>query len=260
MANAYAAMEHDLTIVPVLNKVDLQACPARGGDGGNGIEPGDRSGRRDLPCSGKTGHGVDSCSRRSSSGFRRRPAIPNAPAASDGVRFALRRISRRDHLCAADERHGARRARRSASSRPAARYEVLELGQFVPQRRACDAVAGRPGRLSDLQHQIAEPGPHRRHGDHARRQPGRGPARLSRAAADGLLRAVSFRRPEFRGAARRADQAEHQRSQLRVRAGDERRPGLRLPLRLSGPAAHGDHPAAAGRGSRISTWCRPPPT
>ena len=66
-----------------------------------------------------------------------------------------------------------------------------------------------------------------------------------RAAADGLLRAVSVRRPGLRGAARRADQAQHQRPQLRVRARDERRPGLRLPLRLPGHAAHGDHPAAA---------------
>ena len=30
----------------------------------------------------------------------------------------------------------------------------------------------------------------------------------------------------------------------------QRRPGLRLPLRLPGPAAHGDHPAAAGRRER----------
>ena len=36
VANAYAAMEHDLAIVPVLNKIDLQARPARRSDAGNG--------------------------------------------------------------------------------------------------------------------------------------------------------------------------------------------------------------------------------
>ena len=53
------------------------------------------------------------------------------------------------------------------------------------------------------------------------------------------------------------DKALDQRPQLRVRAGNERRPGLRLPLRLPGPVAHGDHPAAAGRREPTSTWCRP---
>ena len=46
------------------------------------------------------------------------------------------------------------------------------------------------------------------------------------------------------------DKLVDQRPQLRLRAGDERRAGLRLPLRLPGPVAHGDRPAAARAGSR----------
>src|SRR4029077_2229284 len=58
VANAYAAMEHDLTIVPVLNKVDLKhARPEQvmeEMESSLGIDPVDV-----LPCSGKTGAGVD---------------------------------------------------------------------------------------------------------------------------------------------------------------------------------------------------------
>ena len=52
-------------------------------------------------------------------------------------------------------------------------HEVLELGQFVPQRRPCEAIAGRPGRLPDLQHQGAESRPHRRYRHHGGRADGR---------------------------------------------------------------------------------------
>ena len=58
-------------------------------------------------------------------------------------------------------------------------HEVLELGQFVPHRRACNRVAGRPGGLFDLQHQVAGPGAYRRHRDHGRRGRRRAAARLS---------------------------------------------------------------------------------
>ncbi len=58
VANAYAAMENDLTIVPVLNKVDLKhARPEEVKEEMRsvlGIDPADV-----LPCSGKTGAGVD---------------------------------------------------------------------------------------------------------------------------------------------------------------------------------------------------------
>ena len=40
------------------------------------------------------------------------------------------------------------------------------------------------------------------------------------------------------------ERAPAQRRQLHLRARDLRRPGLRLPLRLPGPAAHGDRPGA----------------
>src|SRR3954471_5379703 len=58
VANAYAAMEHELTIVPVLNKVDLKhARPEQvmeEMESSLAIDPAEV-----LPCSGKTGVGVD---------------------------------------------------------------------------------------------------------------------------------------------------------------------------------------------------------
>ena len=59
VANAYAAMEHDLTIVPVMNKIDLQARPARRGDARRWSRRSAIDADEVLGCSGKTGMGVE---------------------------------------------------------------------------------------------------------------------------------------------------------------------------------------------------------
>ena len=64
--------------------------------------------------------------------------------------------------------------------------------------------------------------------------------------ADGLLRPVPGGRRRLPRPARRAGQAAAQRRRAAVRAGDERRARVRLPLRLPRPAAHGDRPRAPG--------------
>ena len=51
---------------------------------------------------------------------------------------------------------------------------------------------------------------------------------------------------DYEQSARQPGQAPPQRCQLRLRAGEQRGPGPRLPLRLPGPAASRDHPGAAG--------------
>ncbi len=128
-------------------------------------------------------------------------------------------------------------------------HEVLELGQFAPQRRPCEELqAGQVGYLIcnikslDMVHI----------GDTvsvARRAGRRTAARLPGTEAHGLLRAVPFRRPGFRRTARGAGATVDQRSQFRVRAGNQRGAGVWISLRISGAAAHGDRPAAAGAGS-----------
>ena len=87
-------------------------------------------------------------------------------------------------------------------------HEVIELGQFVPAASRVRRAAGRPGRLPDLQHQVARRRPHRRHGHACRGEPAAEPLPgYQEPQADGLLRPLSVRRPGFRGAARRARQA-----------------------------------------------------
>jgi len=129
-------------------------------------------------------------------------------------------------------------------------HDVLELGQFVPQRRACEELAaGQVGYLvcniKDVKQvhigdTVTIPGDQA-----ATALPGYKPPQRMR-----VLRPLPQRRRELRGAPRFVGEARHQRSLVRIRAGEQRGPGLRLPLRLSRPLAHGDHPAAAGAGSR----------
>ena len=182
-------MAGDLAIVPVLNKVDL-AMPGpkkscKKWRSVLGIDPADV-----LPASGKTGQGVEdvlAADHRACTSTGRRSA---GAVASDGLRLALRRIPRRDHLRAGDERH---RPHGTEDSLPEDRLHARGA-RARPVRAAATAVrttSGRPGRLPDLQYQDAHAGPHRRHSDHRRRahRP-RSLARLPRAEAHGLLRSV----------------------------------------------------------------------
>ncbi len=213
--------------------------------------------RRSIPTrssrvSGKTGVGVEELL---AGDHRARPAarraIPTRPLQAmvfdshyDDYRGAITYVR-------VDEWHASARARRSASCRPAPTHEVLELGQFRPARVACDELAA--GQVGYLICNIKSLGDVHI-GDtvtDARRRRRRGAAGLSRAASGwSICGLYPVRRTRLRRAARRARQARDQRPQLRVRARDERRPGLRLPLRLPRPAAHGDHPAAARAESR----------
>ncbi len=133
-----------------------------------------------------------SCSPPSSTASRRPRATPTAPLQALVFDSHYDDVPRRDHLRPRDERHGRRRARRSASCKAGTTHEVLELGQFAPQPRPCDALHGRPGRLPHLQHQVARRRAHRRHGHRcpattaAEPLPG-----YKEPQADGLLRPVS---------------------------------------------------------------------
>ena len=97
LANLYLALDRDLTIIPVLNKIDLPAAdPDRyAGEIAHiiGCEPDDV-----LRVSGKTGEGVPRTARRGGpadarAGRRRRRAGPG-----DDLRLGLRHLPRRGHL------------------------------------------------------------------------------------------------------------------------------------------------------------------
>ena len=78
VANAYAAMEHDLTIVPVINKIDLTHARVDEVHGGNGAHAGDRRRRSARLQRQDRASACEECWRRSSSACRRRRAIPKA--------------------------------------------------------------------------------------------------------------------------------------------------------------------------------------
>ncbi len=146
VANAYAAMENNLVIVPVLNKIDLKhARPDQvleEMESVLAIDP-----LEVLPCSGKTGQGVDKLLDA---------IVERVPAPAGDPGAPLQAMVFDSHY---DEFRGAityvrimngtvQKGQKIRFLKTAATYEVLELGQFVPQRRACNQLqAGQVGYL-----------------------------------------------------------------------------------------------------------------
>jgi GTP-binding protein LepA len=146
VANAFAAMESDLMIVPVLNKVDLvHARPEQvmeEMEASLAIDPADV-----LPCSGKTGVGVEALLEA---------IVDRVPPPSGDPDAPLQAMVFDSHY---DEFRGAityvrlmngtvRKGQKIRFLKSGSNYEVIELGQFAPQRRACDKLqAGQVGYL-----------------------------------------------------------------------------------------------------------------
>ena len=79
-------------------------------------------------------------------------------------------------------------------------------------------------------------------------------ARLPPRPGHGILRRIHRRRLQIPRPAGRPGKAPAQRRLPLLRAGVVHCPGLWLPLRLSGNAPHGDHPGAAGAGVRPGSY------
>jgi len=144
MANAYAAMEHNLKIIPVINKIDL--THARVDEvlvemqQSLGIDPDEV-----IKCSGKTGVGVTELI---AAIIERIPAPQGDPAAPlqamvfdshyDDYRGAITYV----RLMAGTVKRGDK----IRLLRADAQHEALELGQFVPNRKPVDQLqAGQVG-------------------------------------------------------------------------------------------------------------------
>jgi GTP-binding protein LepA len=146
VANAYAAMEHDLAIVPVLNKIDMQSARKD-----EVIQEMHQSLGIDeetvLACSGKTGAGVEELLAA---------IIERVPAPSGDPQAVLQAMVFDSHY---DEYRGAiiyirimngtvKKGQKIHLLKANTTYEVLELGQFVPARQACEQLqAGQVGYL-----------------------------------------------------------------------------------------------------------------
>ncbi len=146
VANAWAALESELTIVPVLNKVDLTTARPdeviAEMEQALGIKPGEV-----LRVSGKTGEGVDELIAEV---VRRIPPPPGRP---DQPLRALVYNSHFDTyrgvVVYVRVKEGAvRKGQRIRLMRGGTEHEVLELGQFRPAPTPCDELsAGQVGYL-----------------------------------------------------------------------------------------------------------------
>ena len=146
VANAYSALEHDLTVIPVVNKIDLKHARtdevieemehALGIDS-HGV----------VRVSAKTGTGVDELIRA---------VVQRLPPPGGDSNGPLQAMVFDSHY---DEFRGAiiyirvmngsvRKGQKIQLVKAGTTHEIVELGQFVPQRRPCDSLqAGQVGYL-----------------------------------------------------------------------------------------------------------------
>src|SRR6516162_548274 len=150
VANAYLAMEHDLTIVPVLNKVDLSM--ARPDDvkaemeQALGIDP-----ATVLHASGKTGQGVEELIKA---------IIDRVPPPAGSIDDPLRALVYNSHydpykgvVVYVRVREGRiYKGQRIRLMRGGTEHEVIELGQFRPAMTVCTELG--PGQVGYLMAQI----------------------------------------------------------------------------------------------------------
>jgi GTP-binding protein LepA len=146
VANAYAAMSHDLKIIPVINKVDLQharvAEVMEEMEQSLGIDPAEI-----VLCSGKAGIGISDLLKA---------IVERIPAPTGDPQAQLQAMVFDSHY---DDYRGAityarmmagtvTRGQKIRLARANAVYEVVELGQFIPHRRQSDKlIAGQVGYL-----------------------------------------------------------------------------------------------------------------
>jgi GTP-binding protein LepA len=146
VANAYAAMEHDLTIVPAMNKIDLNhARPDEVRE--EMVQTLGLDADEVLGCSGKTGLGCEAVLQA---------VIDRVPAPSGDPKATLQAMVFDAHY---DEFRGAityvrimngtvKKGQKIKFLQQGTTHEVIELGHFAPQRKAAGQLsAGQVGYL-----------------------------------------------------------------------------------------------------------------
>ena len=246
LANLYLAMEHDLEILPIINKIDLPSADVestrhqdqrRPGPGRRRGHRGQRQGRRQHR--GGAGGGGESAA-----GAERRPRLPPA---GPHLRRPVRSLPGNRDLHPGKE--GSIKAGQTIRfMHGGGVYKVEEVGIFR-LKRIPGAQAG--GRRGGLCHRRGEDGgrhPGGRH-HHRRGQPGRGAfARLPGGEAGGVFLHLPGGHRRLRGAGRRHREAQTERRLAHLSEGFVQRPGLWFPLRFSGAFAPGGNPGAPGAG------------
>ncbi len=138
VANAYAAMEHDLKIIPVINKIDLAyARPdevAEEMQQALGIDPEDC-----VKVSAKTGMGVEALIRAIIEQIPPPGGLASEPlqamvfdSSYDDYRGAITYVRMMNGMV--------RKGQKIRFLRSGSQHDIIELGQFVPQRKPCDEL------------------------------------------------------------------------------------------------------------------------
>jgi GTP-binding protein LepA len=146
VANAFAAMEHDLTIVPVMNKIDLNhARPDEVRE--EMVKTLAVDADEVLGCSGKTGVG---CEGVLAAVIDRVPAPAGDPAATlQAMVFDAHYDEFRGAITYVRVMNGTvKKGQRIKFLQQGTTHEVIEIGHFVPQRKAAPSLsAGQVGYL-----------------------------------------------------------------------------------------------------------------
>jgi GTP-binding protein LepA len=146
VANAFAAMEHDLTIVPVMNKIDLNhARPDEVRE--EMVKTLAVDADEVLGCSGKTGVG---CEGVLAAVIARVPAPAGDPAATlQAMVFDAHYDEFRGAITYVRIMNGTvKKGQRIKFLQQGTTHEVIEIGHFVPQRKAANSLsAGQVGYL-----------------------------------------------------------------------------------------------------------------
>ena len=243
LANVYQSIEHDHEILPVINKIDLPAADPEGVrqeiEEIIGLDASDA-----VLASAKTGIGIEEVLDAIVAKIPPPKGDADAPTKAMlvdswydpylGVVILVRVIDG----CL-------RKGQQIKFMQAGTTHLVDRVGCFRPKIEQLQELG--PGEIGFITAQIKEVA-ETRVGDTITdaKQPGRrGPPRLQGSPARRLLRPVPGRCQRLREAPRQPLQAPAQRRLLQFRDGDQRRPGLRLPLRLPRPPPPRDHPGAA---------------
>ncbi len=238
LANLYLALDNDLTIIPVLNKIDLPAAdPEKYTKELSqliGCDPSEV-----LRVSGKTGVGVPELLDRVVELVPAPSGDATAPARAmifDSVYDSYRGVI--TYVRMIDGKLSPRERIQMMSTK--AVHELLEIGVSSPEPTPSRGLGvGEVGYLITGVKDVRQS----KVGDTVTNAPEAvdgGPAGLHRPEADGVLGPVPDRRQRLPGAARCARQAQAVGCVAELRAGDLGRARLRLPLRIPRPAAPRD--------------------
>jgi hypothetical protein len=246
-------MDHNLEIIPVLNKVDLPAADAgpcqgtdRGCDRARCVEDA-------IPVSAKTGLNIGELLEAIVERFPPPTGDPRQAAEGAAGRQLVRRLPRRRRPCARRRGRAEKGPDESSMMSPPA-PSILSTAIGISVRAGRRPSSARRGRLLHVAASRRSARPRSATPSPTRRNPATEGAGASSPATGGVLRLLPDRLRRLRSAAQGAREAALNDSELLVRDGDLGRARLRLPLRLPRPAAHGDHPASGSSARRIWTW------